>query len=129
MGLPDPNDVAAYDELEQRLIGGPMPLTRPIELHDYDARWPDLYAEHAARLRAALGKRLPAKPLIDIALEVSDSADETAYVPRSRGRRLRTADPRARLVRAPPAPAARRGRPSPRVLGELRGDRPDGAGP
>ena len=94
MGLPDPNDVAAYDELEQRLIGGARPLTGPIELRDYDPRWPELYAEHAARLGAALGERavrvehvgstavpgLAAKPIIDIALEVPDSADEPAYV-------------------------------------------------
>ncbi|HUA07282.1 MAG TPA: GrpB family protein [Solirubrobacteraceae bacterium] len=94
MGLPDPNDVAAYDELEQRRIGGPKPLARPIELRDYDPRWPDLYAEHAARLHDALGDRLvrvehvgstsvpglAAKPFIDIALEVPNSANESAYV-------------------------------------------------
>lgn len=28
MGLPDPTDVAAYDELEQRRIGGPDPAAR-----------------------------------------------------------------------------------------------------
>ncbi|HUA05885.1 MAG TPA: GrpB family protein [Solirubrobacteraceae bacterium] len=94
MGPPDPNDVAAYDELEQRLIGGARPLAGPIELHAYDPRWPKLYAGHAARLREALGDRavrvehvgstsvpgLAAKPVIDIALEVPDSADEPAYV-------------------------------------------------
>ena len=94
MGLPDPNDVAAYDELEQRRIGGPMPLTGPIELRDYDPSWPDRYAEHAARLREALGERadpgrarrldigarLAAKPIIDIVLEVPDTTDEPAYV-------------------------------------------------
>ena len=94
MGLPDPNDVAAYDALEQRRIGGPRQLKGRIELSEYDPRWPELYAEHAARLRAALGDRavrlehvgstsvpgLPAKPIIDIGLEVPDSADEPAYV-------------------------------------------------
>ena len=94
MGLPDPNDVAAYDELEQRQIGGPMPLARPIELHDYDPSWPERYAEHAARLRETLGERavrlehvgstsvpgLAAKPIIDIVLEVPDTTDEPAYV-------------------------------------------------
>jgi len=92
--VPDPNDVAAYDELEQRRIGGPRPLTGPIELRKYDPRWPDLYAEHAARLRNALGGRvarvehvgstsvpgLAAKPIIDIALEVPDTTDEPDYV-------------------------------------------------
>jgi len=94
MGLPDPTDVVAYDELEQRRIGGPMPLTAPIELRDYDPRWPDLYVEHAARIHRALGERavriehagstsvpgLAAKPIIDIVLEVPDSTDEPAYV-------------------------------------------------
>ena len=94
MGLPDPTDVAAYDELEKRRIDGPQPLTRPIELLDYDPSWPERYAEHAARLRAALGDRvvrvehvgstsvpgLAAKPIIDIALEVADTTDEPAYV-------------------------------------------------
>jgi GrpB-like predicted nucleotidyltransferase (UPF0157 family) len=94
MGLPDPTDVAAYDELEKRRIGGPRPLSGPIELRDYDPRWPDLYAEHRARLHDVLGDRvvrvehvgstsvpgLAAKPIIDIVLEVPDTTDEAAYV-------------------------------------------------
>ena len=94
MELPDPNDIAAYDELEQRRIGGPEPLTRAIELRDYDPSWPERYAEHASRLRDTLGERavriehvgstsvprLAAKPIIDIALEVPDTTDEVAYV-------------------------------------------------
>jgi len=94
VGLPDPNDVAAYDELEQRRIGGPMPLTRPIELREYDPTWPERYAEHAVRLREALGERLirvehvgstsvpglAAKPIIDITIEVADTTAEPAYV-------------------------------------------------
>lgn len=93
MGLPDPNDVAAYDEFESRLIGGARPLSG-IELHDYDPHWPERYVEYAARLRAALGDRavrlehvgstsvpgLAAKPIVDMVLEVPDSADEPAYV-------------------------------------------------
>ena len=94
MGLPDPNDVAAYDEFEKRRIGGPLPLSGRVELHDYDPSWPERYAEQDARLREVLGERvvrvehvgstsvpgLAAKPIIDIALEVTDSADEPAYV-------------------------------------------------
>ena len=94
VGGPDPNDVAAYDELEKRRIGGPRTLSGPIELRDYDPRWPARYGEHAARLRGALAGRvvrlehigstsvpgLVAKPIIDIVLEVPDSADEAAYV-------------------------------------------------
>jgi GrpB-like predicted nucleotidyltransferase (UPF0157 family) len=94
VGLPDPNEVAAYDELEQRRIGGPRPLQGPIVLREYDPRWPDLYAEHASRLSEVLGERavrlehvgstsvpgLAAKPVIDIALEVPDTTDEPAYI-------------------------------------------------
>ncbi|HEY7631903.1 MAG TPA: GrpB family protein [Thermoleophilaceae bacterium] len=69
--------------------------TAAIELRDYDPAWPDRYAHEAARIREALGERvvriehvgstsvpgLAAKPVIDIALEVPDSSDETAYAP------------------------------------------------
>jgi GrpB-like predicted nucleotidyltransferase (UPF0157 family) len=96
VGVPDPNDVAAYDEPQKRLIGGARPLSGPIELHAYDSSWPRRYAEHASRIRDALGERavrlehvgstsvpgLVAKPVIDIALEVPDSADEAAYTGR-----------------------------------------------
>ncbi len=95
MALPDPHDVAAYDELEKRTIGGPRPLTAPIQIHEYDPNWPRLYQREAARIRAVLGHRivriehagstsvpgLPAKAIIDIVLEVADSSDEAAYVP------------------------------------------------
>ena len=78
------------------LVGKP-PTGRhgTIHLADYDPAWPALYAEHEARIRAALGDGvksiwhmgstsvpgLAAKPLIDITLAVADSADEAAYVP------------------------------------------------
>jgi GrpB-like predicted nucleotidyltransferase (UPF0157 family) len=69
--------------------------TATIELRDYDPAWPDRYAREAARIREALKERvvriehvgstsvpgLAAKPVIDIALEVPDSSDETAYAP------------------------------------------------
>jgi GrpB-like predicted nucleotidyltransferase (UPF0157 family) len=92
----DPTDVAAYEEeLAKVTIGGPQPLTKPIEIHDYDARWPLEYEQEEARIREILGDRveriehvgstavpgLPAKPIIDIVLEVADSASEPAYVP------------------------------------------------
>ena len=92
----DPDDVAAYDrELAEVTIGGPRLLLGPVEIHDYDPDWPRLYEREEERIRAALRARviriehvgstsvsgLPAKPLIDVALEVPDSADEAAYVP------------------------------------------------
>jgi GrpB-like predicted nucleotidyltransferase (UPF0157 family) len=92
----DPTDVKAYDkELAEVTIGGPEALTKPIELEDYDPEWPARYEREAAGVRSVLGRRvvrlehagstsvpgLPAKPIIDMALEVPDSADEPAYVP------------------------------------------------
>lgn len=84
-----------YDELEKRMIGGPQPLTGPIQICEYDPTWPELYEREAARIRTVLGDRvvriehagstsvpgLPAKPVIDIVLEVPDSRDEQAYLP------------------------------------------------
>jgi GrpB-like predicted nucleotidyltransferase (UPF0157 family) len=76
------------------VIGGARRLSGPIDLRGYDPCWPDRYAEHASRIRVALRERavriervgstsvpgLVAKPIIDIVLEVPDSADEAAYV-------------------------------------------------
>jgi GrpB protein len=92
----DPTDLAAYEKaLAERTIGQLQPLTTPIEVPDYDPSWPHSYEREAARIRSILGGRvvriehvgstsvrgLPAKPIIDIVLEVKDSADEAAYVP------------------------------------------------
>ena len=92
----DPSDVERYErELADVVVGGLQPLTQPIEIREYDPEWPALYAREEARMRAALGERvvriehvgstsvpgLPAKPLIDIVLEVPDSAHEPSYVP------------------------------------------------
>jgi GrpB-like predicted nucleotidyltransferase (UPF0157 family) len=94
--LGDPEDTAAYEEALARItIGEVAPLTERIELHEYDPRWPELYAREEQRIREALGDRvvriehtgstsvpgLSAKPIVDISLEVSDSADEPLYVP------------------------------------------------
>ena len=82
-------------ELRAVTIGELEPLTKPVELVDYDAAWPGLFEREAERIRAALGERarllehtgstsvpgLAAKPIIDMTLAVPDSADEDAYVP------------------------------------------------
>jgi GrpB-like predicted nucleotidyltransferase (UPF0157 family) len=96
MGLPDPDDVAPYDKrLAEVEIGGPEVLPGKIVVQDYDPTWPGLYDREAERITGALGDRavrlehvgstsvpgLPAKPIIDIVLEVPDSAAESAYVP------------------------------------------------
>jgi len=97
MGHRDPTDVAWYDEELAKVAvdGAPRPLTAPIEIQEYDASWPGLFAREEARIRAALGDQivriehvgstsvpgLAAKPILDIALEVPDATDEEAYVP------------------------------------------------
>jgi GrpB-like predicted nucleotidyltransferase (UPF0157 family) len=71
------------------------PLDGRIVLVDYDPRWAELFEREAARIRAVLAEEalriehvgstsvpgLPAKPVVDIVLVVTDSADETAYLP------------------------------------------------
>jgi GrpB-like predicted nucleotidyltransferase (UPF0157 family) len=89
-------DLDAYErDLARVTIGGPRPLTAPIEIRAYDPGWPALYEREAARVRAVLGERvvriehvgstavpgLPAKPIIDVGLEVPSSAAEDEYVP------------------------------------------------
>jgi GrpB-like predicted nucleotidyltransferase (UPF0157 family) len=68
-------------------------MLRRIQIVKYDPVWPDLYAREAGRIRSALGGRalriehagstsvpgLAAKPVIDVVLEVADSAAEGAY--------------------------------------------------
>ena len=70
------------EELRAVTIGELEPLTKPVELYDYDPAWPALFEREAARIRAALGDRarllehtgstsvpgLAAKPIIDIDL-------------------------------------------------------------
>jgi GrpB-like predicted nucleotidyltransferase (UPF0157 family) len=92
----DPHDVESYDrDLAEVVIGDVQQLTQPIEIREYDPEWPALYAREKTRILAALGVRvvrlehagstsvpgLPAKPIVDIVLEVPDSADEPSYVP------------------------------------------------
>jgi GrpB-like predicted nucleotidyltransferase (UPF0157 family) len=93
---PDPYDVAWYDEyLDKLTVGGARRLTEPIEIREYDPEWPRLYEREEGRIRSVLGDRvariehagstsvpgLPAKPIVDIVLEVPDSAEEASYVP------------------------------------------------
>ncbi len=79
--------------------GAPLPppeaLNGPVILAEYDPAWPAWYETLAGRVRRALGDRvcalhhagstsvpgLAAKPLIDMLLEVADSANEGDYVP------------------------------------------------
>jgi GrpB-like predicted nucleotidyltransferase (UPF0157 family) len=92
----DPLDEAAYDEqLPAVVVGELQPLHGKIEIAEYDPAWPELYEREATRVREVLGDRvvrlehvgstsvptLPAKPIVDMALEVRDAAEEPSYVP------------------------------------------------
>lgn len=96
VGLPDPRDTAAYDAALSTATVGPLsPLSGPLKVRDYDPAWPEAYRQKASRVIEALGERivflehvgstsvpgLAAKPIIDMVLEVADSADEPSYVP------------------------------------------------
>jgi GrpB-like predicted nucleotidyltransferase (UPF0157 family) len=83
------------EQLRAVHVGELKRLDGPVLLVEYDPEWPRLFEREAERIRGALGERallvehvgstsvpgLPAKPIIDIALAVPDSADEAAYVP------------------------------------------------
>lgn len=121
MSSRDPEDVEAYErDLAPITIGGPQPLTAPIEIREYDPAWPAHYAREEARIRAVLGDRivsiehvgstavpgLDAKPIIDIGLEVPCSAAEETYVPdlEAAGYTLRIREPdwfEHRLLKGP----------------------------
>jgi len=90
-------------------VGEVEPLAGTIEVAEYNPRWPLLYEREERRIRLALGDDvvriehagstsvpgLPAKPVIDILLEVPRSSDEDAYVPalEAAGYRLRIREP------------------------------------
>ena len=88
----DPYDTNADRSIP---INTPTPLDGQVVLVEYAPNWPAMFAQEAAHVRTALGDRvlvlehigstavpgLIAKPCIDIALGVADSADEAAYAP------------------------------------------------
>lgn len=89
------DDSHSEDYLAAVTVGGLRPINGTVDLYPYDPQWPRLYARFEREIRSALGERalllehvgstsvpgLAAKPVIDIVLEVADSADEDTYVP------------------------------------------------
>jgi GrpB-like predicted nucleotidyltransferase (UPF0157 family) len=83
------------EEIRAYTNGELTTLAARILLVEYDPEWPELYKREFERIRSALGGRalriehcgstsvlgLAAKPIIDIILEVANSADEGAYAP------------------------------------------------
>jgi GrpB-like predicted nucleotidyltransferase (UPF0157 family) len=120
---PDGPSAPLTDEQIRRVtVGEPQRLDGPVNLAEYDPAWPERFAREAGRIKAALGERairiehvgstavpgLVAKPIIDILLEVADSADEASYVPalEAAGYVLRIREPdwhQHRLLKGPDA--------------------------
>ncbi|WP_077330269.1 GrpB family protein [Virgibacillus siamensis] len=83
------------EELQTVTVGERKPHNATITLLEYDSRWPKLFDREAKRIRSELGDRalqvehvgstsvpeLCAKPIIDILLVVTDSGDESSFVP------------------------------------------------
>jgi GrpB-like predicted nucleotidyltransferase (UPF0157 family) len=91
---PEDHQPLTEEQIRAATVGELRPHAAPIELVEYDPRWPELFRREEARIRAALGDRvlrlehtgstsvpgLAAKPIIDMLLVVPNSADEPAYV-------------------------------------------------
>ena len=83
------------EQLRAVTIGDMTPYATKIVIEDYNPAWPDRFAWDRDRIVSALGPvalsvehagstsvpGLPAKPIIDILVQVPDSVDEPAYVP------------------------------------------------
>jgi GrpB-like predicted nucleotidyltransferase (UPF0157 family) len=110
------------EELAAVTVGELRTHDAPVVLVPYDPAWPVTFELEAAGIRSALGDRvlllehvgstsvpgLAAKPIIDLVLEVADTADEAAYGPdmEAAGYRLRIREPdwfQHRLFKGPGA--------------------------
>jgi len=95
MPNPEGHQPLTEEKIRAAWVGEPPVHDAPIELAEYDPRWPELFRSEEERIRAALGERvvrlehvgstavpgLAAKPIIDMCLVVADSSDEQAYLP------------------------------------------------
>ena len=97
------------DDITAEFIGDRPIHNDVVQLVEYQSIWSEQFQREAERIQGALGSRalsidhvgstsvpgLAAKPIIDIALTVADSADEPAYVPdlEAAGYQLRLREP------------------------------------
>ena len=91
---PTRHEQMTEDQLRDVTVGEPQVIGGPVELVKYDPSWPEMFAREAQRIECALGRLalqiehvgstsvpgLAAKPIIDILMVVTDSADEGNYV-------------------------------------------------
>jgi GrpB-like predicted nucleotidyltransferase (UPF0157 family) len=87
------------EQIRAYTIGELKPLSSRILIVDYDPQWPEIFRREAGRIQGALGRRalriehtgstsvpgLAAKPVIDMLLVVTDSANEDTYLPALEG--------------------------------------------
>lgn len=90
----DDRGALTEEYLRTHTIGELRPLSAPIHIVDYDSDWPRRFELEANEIRSVLGSRalsvehvgsisvpgLAAKPIIDILLVVTNSAEESEYV-------------------------------------------------
>jgi GrpB-like predicted nucleotidyltransferase (UPF0157 family) len=97
------------EQLRAITIGELAPHTAKVVIADYDPAWPEWFEQDRVRIAAALGPvalsiehvgstsvpGLPAKPIIDILLQVADTVAEGTYVPQleAAGYTLRIREP------------------------------------
>jgi GrpB-like predicted nucleotidyltransferase (UPF0157 family) len=96
MTEPKTHTLFTEEQIRAHTIGEPPLLQNGrILIVTYSAQWPELFRREADRIQAILGQRalriehtgstsvpgLAAKPIIDMLLVVSDSANEDAYMP------------------------------------------------
>ena len=99
--MPDPRQFSdchtpvSEEYLRDHTIRPLQPLSARITIVDYDSQWSRLFQREAERIQSIIGDRalriehtgstsipgLAAKPIIDILLVVTDSSDESEYVP------------------------------------------------
>jgi GrpB-like predicted nucleotidyltransferase (UPF0157 family) len=93
--VPTPQDITRHRDQGDVVYVGAHPTGYTLRIAEPDPAWFQRYADLAADVRSALGHLvldiqhvgstavpgLPAKPVIDIDLTVTDPTDEAAYVP------------------------------------------------
>jgi GrpB-like predicted nucleotidyltransferase (UPF0157 family) len=93
--VPTPDEITRHHEEGDVVYVGSHPTGYVVRIEEPDPAWAQRYEVLEAGIREALGDRvlaiqhigstsvpgLPAKPIIDIDLAVTDPTDETAYVP------------------------------------------------
>jgi GrpB-like predicted nucleotidyltransferase (UPF0157 family) len=110
-----PDRDALNARLDAVLIGGRE--RRAVVIAEPDPAWPARFARERERIAAALGAAalriehigstavpgLPAKPIVDVLVEVADAEDEPAFVPalERAGYVLRVREPGHRMLRTP----------------------------